>query len=88
MEFDDGGEQAGWRQRAQGRGQETNPTEDNPRRSDRLDQAEQNVRRVHGGEKAGREEEGGKEIQRRSAGEDVKGSDFLDVIITAAAMAA
>jgi hypothetical protein len=43
---------------------------------------------VHGREKAHGEEKGRQEIQGRAAGEDVKGSDFLEVIITAAAMAA
>jgi hypothetical protein len=33
-------------------------------------------------------EEGGEEVQGCAAGEDVKGSDFLEVVITAAAMAA
>jgi hypothetical protein len=39
------------------------------RRGDRMDQTQQNIGRVHGGEKARREEKGGEEIQGSAAGE-------------------
>jgi hypothetical protein len=48
----DGGKQTGRRQRAQGRAQEAHPAEGKARWCDGLDQAQQDLRRVHGGEKA------------------------------------
>src|SRR4051812_847511 len=66
MEDGSGSQQTGRRQRAKGRGQEADAVEDDSRRRDRMDQAQQNEWGVRGSEEAGEEEKGSKEIQRRA----------------------
>jgi hypothetical protein len=61
---DDGGKQAGWRQRSQGRGEEAHTAENEAGGEAGLDEARQDHGRVHGGE------EGREEIQRGSAREE------------------
>jgi hypothetical protein len=73
---DDGGKQAGRRQCPQGRGQEAHPAEDKARRGVRLDQAQQDIRGIHGSEKARRKKEERQEVQGRAARE-VMGKLFL-----------
>jgi hypothetical protein len=66
-----GSQQTGGRQRAEGRGEETIANQDDTPRSDRLDEAKQGFRGVHGSEKTGREEDGRQEIQGRTSREKI-----------------
>jgi hypothetical protein len=54
------------RQRAQGCGEKAQPGKDEIGRCRRLDQAQHLVRKIHGGQEAGRKENVGEEVQGRS----------------------
>src|SRR6188472_1132719 len=82
---DDGSEQTQRRQCPQGRGEEAYPAEEKAWRRNGLDQAQQDLRRVHGGQEASEENQGRQEVQGRSARE-VMGKLLLVLIVVSIAV--
>jgi hypothetical protein len=68
-----GGKQAGRRQCRKGAVKKRTQLKDKARRGVRLEQAQQDIRGIHGSEKACRQENGRQEVQGRAAREELGG---------------